>query len=602
MKGRSLPILSARALSTERVSCEERNTFIQDEHDKSMKQRKSTMSFSSQLSSRAGSIANAGSINKLYERVSASLLSKVNRSTINNEVKKSRLQEMEKPRKVSGLLSLINADIYESFLEPYTKDFMNVVEQSNQEINFDIEDPTEDDLTEFIIQQSDVYTMLKKVIDECVVGKILARNGLEQIGRVIASVIDSITIKYTRVLQACKPQLRVKNLLNQQKEQHAMVVTKNEKTLFEAIRLVNFIQNPMFDLDDQTREKYIHSLLKCKQALRENKTNFRIDTINNFEEDLKKFSRMFNDLKSQNSVLVNENEKLKALFTEVSDRYTEDQKMLKFKNQQIIKGKNEENNKLTNEAQHTNAGGELLITQQPEQVGALARLGLDNNLHEHNLPTLKRERSKGDLTSRIKQRDEKLKDESQTFVVSYLQKDNKQLEIDIAKIKQESEKLKVEKAALLKKIQELEEALQEKTPTVQDAEVQCGFALEKIESAQVENTLEKILEGKDPLRMTAVVQSSEWLQKTINMIYLEKYQADLQDDFDGRPRKAMRAFCREWFVNKFGFQQAAEVFLRDFLGTLSNYACAHPRYKTFGMLIGLDDAYEIKVYKSFHIY
>lgn len=470
---------------------------------------------------------------------------------------------------------------------------------------------------------------VSKGLEECIVNKMMARNGLQELGTVLISAVDTVINKFVQALNACKPQLRVKSILHEQKEQQALLVTKNEKTLFESIKLVNYLNNPLFELDEHMKEKYIHNLIKNKQFLRDNKTSFRIDVINFLEEDLKKISRIYTETKGQNEIFVKENQRLKTVIEAMEKRYAEDQKLIIVKNKSLYQEKLEQEDRIEKakkakrereraqqNTEEDNNNNNVLMTQVPQETGSSQQDFESNRSKEKSDDEgflLKGEATKGGarferaMTMVAENQAMIMKDvglktrrsDSQTFVIAYLQRELKYIDVELQKARQELDKLKIEKMQLTKRNGDLEDILRERRSNFKDAGIQCVFANEKEAAGEVDSTLEKILEGKDPMKMTAITQDQEWLLNTINQIYQEKFEADLVDDFEGRPRKNLKEFCKEWFLCKFGFQTAAETFLRDFLKTLKSSVHLHPRYRTFGMLIGLSEAYGLQVFIFF---
>jgi len=579
-------------------------------------------------------------MNRLYERINASMAGKLNESTLNTDpqVKKIERDYDTKHKKLVALASLANAGAIEHFLGSLTDDFMVASQKIREDLPFNINEPSEEGISFFLEKQGEVYDVIKKVMEECLVSKMMARHGLQELGTVFISAVDTIFSKFFQALNAIKPQLRVKSILHEQKEAQALLVTKNEKTLFESIKLVNYLNNPLFDLDEHMKEKYIHNLIKNKLFLRDNKTSFRIDVINHLEEDLKKISRIYTETKSQNEILVKENQHLKTTIENMEKQYADDKNLIAQKNQQLFREKLEHEDliekakkakrekekaqeKAAAENQEDGKGNNVLLTQPPHDTeGSQPDFESNNSKSKKDTSDddgflLKGEATKGGArfekamtmiadTQAMIMKDASLKArraDSQTFVIAYLQRELKYIDVELQKSRNELEKMKLEKMQLTKRNGDLEDILRERQLHFRDAGIQCVFANEKEAAGEVDSTLEKILEGKDPMKMTAITQDQEWLLAIINQIYQEKFEADLMDDFEGRPRKNLREFCKEWFLCKFGFQTAAETFLRDFLKTLKSSVHLHPRYKTFGMLIGLTEAYSLQVNELFFI-
>ena len=75
--------------------------------------------------------------------------------------------------------------------------------------------------------------------------------------------------------------------------------------------------------------------------------------------------------------------------------------------------------------------------------------------------------------------------------------------------------------------------------------------------------------------------------QVVNLIYLNKYFADIEDLREGRVIKPLKEFVVEWFLCKFGIKKYAECMLRDFSKSLSEYSKDYERFKFFGQLCGL---------------
>ena len=636
-RNESLPTLSARkSISIIR----DHPSLLKATSEKRLSMKsKRTMSLSRNTSMN-NSFALNSSMNRLYERINASMAGKLNESTLNTDpqVKKIERDYDTKHKKLVALASLANAGAIEHFLGSLTDDFMVASQKIREDLPFNINEPSEEGISFFLEKQGEVYDVIKKVMEECLVSKMMARHGLQELGTVFISAVDTIFSKFFQALNAIKPQLRVKSILHEQKEAQALLVTKNEKTLFESIKLVNYLNNPLFDLDEHMKEKYIHNLIKNKLFLRDNKTSFRIDVINHLEEDLKKISRIYTETKSQNEILVKENQHLKTTIENMEKQYADDKNLIAQKNQQLFREKLEHEDliekakkakrekekaqeKAAAENQEDGKGNNVLLTQPPHDTeGSQPDFESNNSKSKKDTSDddgflLKGEATKGGArfekamtmiadTQAMIMKDASLKArraDSQTFVIAYLQRELKYIDVELQKSRNELEKMKLEKMQLTKRNGDLEDILRERQLHFRDAGIQCVFANEKEAAGEVDSTLEKILEGKDPMKMTAITQDQEWLLAIINQIYQEKFEADLMDDFEGRPRKNLREFCKEWFLCKFGFQTAAETFLRDFLKTLKSSVHLHPRYKTFGMLIGLTEAYSLQVNELFFI-
>lgn len=75
--------------------------------------------------------------------------------------------------------------------------------------------------------------------------------------------------------------------------------------------------------------------------------------------------------------------------------------------------------------------------------------------------------------------------------------------------------------------------------------------------------------------------------QVVNLVYLDKYYADIDDLREGRPAKSFRDYVAEWFLCKFGIKKFAEVMLRDFARSLAEYARDYDRFKLFAQFLGV---------------
>jgi len=59
----------------------------------------------------------------------------------------------------------------------------------------------------------------------------------------------------------------------------------------------------------------------------------------------------------------------------------------------------------------------------------------------------------------------------------------------------------------------------------------------------------------------AVVQSKEWVQCLINLIYIDKIKTDLEDFKQGKSLSSLREYTIQWFLIRFGIKKIAEALL-----------------------------------------
>eukprot|EP00347_Sterkiella_histriomuscorum_P002505 403367891 len=85
----------------------------------------------------------------------------------------------------------------------------------------------------------------------------------------------------------------------------------------------------------------------------------------------------------------------------------------------------------------------------------------------------------------------------------------------------------------------------------------------------------------------AVVQSKEWVQGLINLLYIDKIKTDMEEFREGKPIQSMRDFVIQWFLVKFGIKKVAEALLQDFIKSLINYEPIHERFRTFLIFCGV---------------
>lgn len=87
--------------------------------------------------------------------------------------------------------------------------------------------------------------------------------------------------------------------------------------------------------------------------------------------------------------------------------------------------------------------------------------------------------------------------------------------------------------------------------------------------------------------MKSIVQPWDWVVSCINLIYLDKIKADIDDFKDGKPLMNLRQFTVHWFLVWFGYWKIAETILQDFLRSLIEYEPEHEWFRTFLNLCGI---------------
>ena len=68
-----------------------------------------------------------------------------------------------------------------------------------------------------------------------------------------------------------------------------------------------------------------------------------------------------------------------------------------------------------------------------------------------------------------------------------------------------------------------------------------------------------------------MVQTREWVQSVINLVYIDKIKADMDDFREGKPIQGMREYTVQWFLVKFGIKKVAEALMQDFIRSLLYY-------------------------------
>jgi hypothetical protein len=61
--------------------------------------------------------------------------------------------------------------------------------------------------------------------------------------------------------------------------------------------------------------------------------------------------------------------------------------------------------------------------------------------------------------------------------------------------------------------------------------------------------------------MKSIVQSKEWVESCINLIYIDKIKMDIDDYKEGKLCMNLREFTVHWFLIKFGYRKISESVL-----------------------------------------
>lgn len=164
----SLPILSARK-SISIIRDKDRDNSLMrasiSEKRLSMKSKR-TMSLS-RNSSINNSFAMNSSMNRLYERINASMVGKLNDSVLNTEQNQTKRIEKDPDthqKKVIALASLANAGSIEHFLGPLTDNFMATSQKLREDLPFNVSEPSEEGISLFMDKQTEVYGVIKQVL------------------------------------------------------------------------------------------------------------------------------------------------------------------------------------------------------------------------------------------------------------------------------------------------------------------------------------------------------------------------------------------------------------------------------------------------------
>eukprot|EP01022_Parablepharisma_sp_SALTPOND_P013282 TRINITY_DN1766_c0_g1_i1.p1 TRINITY_DN1766_c0_g1~~TRINITY_DN1766_c0_g1_i1.p1 ORF type:complete len:723 (+),score=76.95 TRINITY_DN1766_c0_g1_i1:7716-9884(+) len=83
------------------------------------------------------------------------------------------------------------------------------------------------------------------------------------------------------------------------------------------------------------------------------------------------------------------------------------------------------------------------------------------------------------------------------------------------------------------------------------------------------------------------IEPLEWTMQIVDLVYLDKYFADIDDLKEGRVVKPLKEYLPEWFLTKFGIRKYAEVMLKDFLKSLTEYGKDYDRFKLFAQFLGI---------------
>ena len=91
--------------------------------------------------------------------------------------------------------------------------------------------------------------MLKIILKDCVVEKVMKTHELEEIGRVLMVMMDKIMTNYAKTMKQFRIEIKDKKAKLAKAENPAEIATRNEKVLFDGIKFLNFVYNPLLKTD-----------------------------------------------------------------------------------------------------------------------------------------------------------------------------------------------------------------------------------------------------------------------------------------------------------------------------------------------------------------
>ena len=109
-------------------------------------------------------------------------------------------------------------------------------------------------------------------------------------------------------------------------------------------------------------------------------------------------------------------------------------------------------------------------------------------------------------------------------------------------------------------------------------ETQSAFFFQSTKLNFRGNNLKSIIQN--PLSIFhGKIQPMEWVCVVINSILSDKICFDLLDSVEQRPKSTMQDFIIQWFLNRFGCKNVAEILMKDFLISLKEYATKSERFQ-----------------------
>jgi len=89
---------------------------------------------------------------------------------------------------------------------------------------------------------------------------------------------------------------------------------------------------------------------------------------------------------------------------------------------------------------------------------------------------------------------------------------------------------------------------------------------------------------------TGYIEPLEWTMQIVDLIYIDKYYADIDDIKESRTVKTIRDYVPEWFLSKFGIKRYSEIMMKDFLKSVSEYAKDYERFALLTRFLGINIA------------
>ena len=161
-------------------------------------------------------------------------------------------------------------------------------------------------------------------------------------------------------------------------------------------------------------------------------------------------------------------------------------------------------------------------------------------------------------------------------------------------LKEDAEKAFTEREEAVKKVGELQTALQkfEREKLKREANTQNKAVQAIFQLGAVKESTQPLTETLRSLEIAVSLgdsNSKAWLCSMINLIIVRRLNYELDASNRGLPPKPMKEFVIETLLIKFGSSQTTQHILRDIIASLRKFGSEGDRFKLFAKLIGVED-------------